>query len=258
MTSWMVRSNINMKKYLFAEMSTNQELRNELKELLALNGALQSDVKAFVPPVESTMKIFNTLGYTAPLAAAVTAATVADQCRFFRSNKLILCKSRYVYRWLYPCTAQRSSHHGNFFGCALRHRHNTIFFRYAICAIVCYGIETTHNADTITYQYRKKYQYCRNRYAQYGQRDGALCLSIIANTASIRQIRQPQQLANQTSAQCLRSKHPIYKTRAAQAESDDSHQHKNPPLSPQRKHWLIHQHNRPQASWGNITRSARQ
>lgn len=61
---------------LFAEMSTNQELRNELKELLALNGALQSDVKAFVPPVESTMKIFNTLGYTAPIAA-VTAATVA-------------------------------------------------------------------------------------------------------------------------------------------------------------------------------------
>ena len=62
---------------LFAEMSTNQELRNELKELLSLNGALQSDIKAFVPPVESTMKIFNTLGYTAPIAAAVTAATVA-------------------------------------------------------------------------------------------------------------------------------------------------------------------------------------
>lgn len=62
---------------LFAEMSTNHELRNELKELLVLNGALQSDVKALVPPVESTMKIFSTLGYTAPIAAAVTAATVA-------------------------------------------------------------------------------------------------------------------------------------------------------------------------------------
>lgn len=61
---------------LFAEMSTNHELRNELKELLVLNGALQSDVKALVPPVESTMKIFSTLGYTAPIAA-IGAATAS-------------------------------------------------------------------------------------------------------------------------------------------------------------------------------------
>lgn len=59
---------------LFRAMSENHELRNELKELLTMKSAVQSDVKAFTPPVESTMKIFGALGYTTPTAVIDGAA----------------------------------------------------------------------------------------------------------------------------------------------------------------------------------------
>lgn len=59
---------------LFRAMSENHELRNELKELLTMKSAVQSDVKAFTPPVESTMKIFGALGYASPAASVDTSS----------------------------------------------------------------------------------------------------------------------------------------------------------------------------------------
>ena len=82
---------------LFRAMSGSHELRNELKELLTLKGAVQSDVKAFTPPVESTMKIFGTLGYSTPGAlsggADVGTSTLASQTQAGNTVSALLSKS---------------------------------------------------------------------------------------------------------------------------------------------------------------------
>lgn len=82
---------------LFRAMSGSHELRNELKELLTLKGAVQSDVKAFTPPVESTMKIFGTLGYSTPGTLAggadVGSSTLASQAQAGNTVSALLSKS---------------------------------------------------------------------------------------------------------------------------------------------------------------------
>lgn len=52
---------------LFAMLTTNDEMRLELKQQLAIKNAVKSDIKAFTPKAESTMKIFGALGFTAPI-----------------------------------------------------------------------------------------------------------------------------------------------------------------------------------------------
>lgn len=82
---------------LFRAMSGSHELRNELKELLTLKGAVQSDVKAFTPPVESTMKIFGALGYSTPGAltggAEAGSSTLASQTQVGNTVSALLSKS---------------------------------------------------------------------------------------------------------------------------------------------------------------------
>ena len=48
---------------LFSEFSSNEEMRTEFKQQLAISSAIKSDVKAFTPKAESTLKIFNALGF---------------------------------------------------------------------------------------------------------------------------------------------------------------------------------------------------
>lgn len=59
------------------ELASNLELQSEYKELLAIRGAIQSNVKRLIPPYESTTAIFESLGlsYTTSLTSTTTIAT---------------------------------------------------------------------------------------------------------------------------------------------------------------------------------------
>lgn len=54
---------------LFMAVSSNDELRNELKMQLAMKSAIKTDKKAMTPSARSTMGVFGALGFTAPIAA---------------------------------------------------------------------------------------------------------------------------------------------------------------------------------------------
>ena len=53
---------------LFAALAENEELRSDLKQLLAMRAAVQNDTKAFIPPASSTLSLFSSLGFSAPAA----------------------------------------------------------------------------------------------------------------------------------------------------------------------------------------------
>ncbi|OGU57704.1 MAG: hypothetical protein A2X64_06410 [Ignavibacteria bacterium GWF2_33_9] len=61
----------NEEEQLFSEMAQNSQLRNELKDFVELERAAKSEIAAFVPPVESTMGVFNKLGISPFTTAAV-------------------------------------------------------------------------------------------------------------------------------------------------------------------------------------------
>lgn len=54
---------------LFLQLASNDELRAELKQQLAMKNAIRSDSKAFTPKAESTINIFSSLGFSAPIPA---------------------------------------------------------------------------------------------------------------------------------------------------------------------------------------------
>jgi hypothetical protein len=58
---------------LFRNMSSNEELRAELKHQMAIKEAVKSDVKAFTPSPDSTIRIFDKLGFTSPVPAVIPA-----------------------------------------------------------------------------------------------------------------------------------------------------------------------------------------
>ncbi len=57
---------------LFQELASSGELRNEMRELLAMRSAVQQDIEAFTPPPMATSNIFSTLGFTLPAAGTAT------------------------------------------------------------------------------------------------------------------------------------------------------------------------------------------
>ncbi|MFN8361239.1 MAG: hypothetical protein U0264_15110 [Candidatus Kapaibacterium sp.] len=60
-------------KPLFEELAQNQELRAEMRDLLAIRAAVQHDVEAFSPPIAATNNVFSTLGFTMPASAPIAA-----------------------------------------------------------------------------------------------------------------------------------------------------------------------------------------
>ncbi len=56
---------------LFYSLSSDDELRMELKEQLAIKNAIKGDLKAKTPKVASTMAIFSELGFTPPPVANI-------------------------------------------------------------------------------------------------------------------------------------------------------------------------------------------
>ncbi len=53
---------------LFQMLASNNEYRNELKQHLAIKSAVKNDVSAYTPNANSTMKVFASLGFAAPIA----------------------------------------------------------------------------------------------------------------------------------------------------------------------------------------------
>ncbi len=67
----------NQETELFYSLSSDEMMRMELKEQLAIKNAIKGDVKAGTPKVASTMAIFSELGLTPPPVAQVPAGGAA-------------------------------------------------------------------------------------------------------------------------------------------------------------------------------------
>ncbi|MFA6571105.1 MAG: hypothetical protein WCT77_07695 [Bacteroidota bacterium] len=64
---------------LFMSLSSNDELRSELKQQLAIKQAIKGDTAAFTPAAQSTMQVFSALGFAAPVATAVLPQSFASK-----------------------------------------------------------------------------------------------------------------------------------------------------------------------------------
>ena len=63
---------------LFSELAKNEELRTEMRELLAIRESVNKDVEAFTPPLSATKAVYTALGFSLPTnVLAPTIATVA-------------------------------------------------------------------------------------------------------------------------------------------------------------------------------------
>lgn len=60
---------------MFAALSSNVELRNEFRDLLAIGAAVKEDREAFVPPVAVTAAVFGTLGIATPIVANAVSSS---------------------------------------------------------------------------------------------------------------------------------------------------------------------------------------
>jgi len=63
---------------LYSALLESDELRNELRELIALRESMRKDVEAFTPPVAATQNIFRQLGYTVPVPPVANIETAAS------------------------------------------------------------------------------------------------------------------------------------------------------------------------------------
>ena len=79
---------------LFSVLTQNEELRQDFRSQIAIKNAIRSDVKAFTPKAESTMKIFSTLGFESPVPAVtptpITVAPSAVSTGFFAGSGKII------------------------------------------------------------------------------------------------------------------------------------------------------------------------
>lgn len=61
---------------LFNELASNGDLRNELRELLAMRSAVQQDIEAFTPPLAATSNVFSSLGFALPMASTGASSVI--------------------------------------------------------------------------------------------------------------------------------------------------------------------------------------
>ena len=73
---------------LFAGLSSNEDLRSEMKQQMTMKSAIKSDTRAFTPRPSSTVNIFNSLGFTAPVEEK-PAESEPDKKESGRSQALI-------------------------------------------------------------------------------------------------------------------------------------------------------------------------
>jgi len=71
---------------LFSVLAENEELRSDLKQLLAMRTAVQNDTKAFIPPASSTLALFSSLGFSAPAALVPVEVGIGARMLEFLGN----------------------------------------------------------------------------------------------------------------------------------------------------------------------------
>jgi hypothetical protein len=67
---------ITQEKQLFSELATNEELRTEMRELLAVRETVQNDLEAFTPPPESAGIIFGRVGLNHPVSGSTAGSAI--------------------------------------------------------------------------------------------------------------------------------------------------------------------------------------
>lgn len=87
---------------LFNELASSGELRNEMRELLAMRSAVQQDIEAFTPPPAATSNIFNTLGFSLP---ASTNAVIGEAISTPSAAATVAAASWWSKLWLPSATA---------------------------------------------------------------------------------------------------------------------------------------------------------
>ena len=63
---------------MFYQFSSNEELRAELKQQIAIREAIRNDSRAYTPAANSTVGVFAALGFNPPSTLAVTGSSVAN------------------------------------------------------------------------------------------------------------------------------------------------------------------------------------
>jgi hypothetical protein len=85
---------------LFSSLSSDSDLRLELKQQMAIKSAVRSDLAAFTPKTASTLKIFSELGLVLPAPAPVIVPTFGTQVlSFLKTN------AGYIYTGLLSAAA---------------------------------------------------------------------------------------------------------------------------------------------------------
>ncbi len=59
---------------LFSALAANENLRGEMKDLIAIRNSVHRDEEAFIPPFAATAAVFQSTGFSLPLAASAVAA----------------------------------------------------------------------------------------------------------------------------------------------------------------------------------------
>ena len=79
-------TNAVQEQTLFMALASHEELRADLKELLAIKTAVQNDTKAYNPPAQSTLALFSTLGFTAPPMVTIPKTGVISRVSILIGN----------------------------------------------------------------------------------------------------------------------------------------------------------------------------
>ena len=61
---------------LFTELASNDELRTEMRDMLAVKNTVRNDSEAFVPPIAAASAVFSSAGYALPGAFALGLKTL--------------------------------------------------------------------------------------------------------------------------------------------------------------------------------------
>ncbi len=76
----------SMEPHLFNQLSQNEGLQSEMRDLLSMRDAVQNDTESFTPPVAAHRGVFDYLGYTYPGVTAPVAVQTISKFHAFVSK----------------------------------------------------------------------------------------------------------------------------------------------------------------------------
>ncbi len=76
----------SMEPHLFGQLSQNEGLQSEMRDLLSIRDAVQTDTESFTPPAAAHRGVFDYLGYTYPGGIAPVAVQTVSKFQAFVSR----------------------------------------------------------------------------------------------------------------------------------------------------------------------------